>query len=376
MRIFRCNRFHVSRLLAFSLLLGCVYILFSSIKVLIHSSALLRSKDPRFLHDMSDDLVQWALHLRGVSKEGNAGSQSVGDNAADAAEGSWCPAQPPKTDTAVKLKLNQTTFEEVVKEIGHVMQDGGYFRPTACQSRERVAIIVPYRDREANLHILLRNLLPFLWRQMLEFTVFLAQQTAEHPFNKGVLFNAAYRESLRQGNFTCFIMQDVDLLPMDHRNLYRCGQHPRHLCLTSGQTAWKNKLMYPLAFGGAIALRRSHIELVNGFSVSYYGWGLEDDDLALRVKRKRLRIERYNIQIGKYYRLDHNRSAYNPRWNDLKRTLRQRQSTEGLNTLNYTLLAREKTPLFTRLLIRVPPPPPEIYGYPTSSPFPSPLPLR
>ena len=76
---------------------------------------------------------------------------------------------------------------------------------------------------------------------LLKYYNLFASQTTEFAFNKGVLFNAAYRESQKEGNFTCFVMQDADLIPMDNRNLYRCGDLPRHLVLTRGQTKWMKK---------------------------------------------------------------------------------------------------------------------------------------
>ena len=76
------------------------------------------------------------------------------------------------------LNLNETTYEQLVAELGAKMQAGGHYAPTTCRSREHLALIIPYRDREQNLYILLRNLLPFLWRQMVEFTVFLVEQVS------------------------------------------------------------------------------------------------------------------------------------------------------------------------------------------------------
>ena len=35
-------------------------------------------------------------------------------------------------------------------------------------------------------------------------------------------------------------------------------------------------------FGGAIAVPRRYMELVNGFPNTYFGWGGEDDDIFMR----------------------------------------------------------------------------------------------
>jgi hypothetical protein len=36
--------------------------------------------------------------------------------------------------------------------------------------------------------------------------------------------------------------------------------------------------------GGALALRTTHMRKVNGWSNQFWGWGGEDDDMALRIK--------------------------------------------------------------------------------------------
>ena len=79
-------------------------------------------------------------------------------------------------DNDVELQPNETTYDQLIAELGHVMQFGGHYVPPTCRSREHLALIIPYRDRQRNLYILLRNLIPFLWRQMVEFTVFVVEQ--------------------------------------------------------------------------------------------------------------------------------------------------------------------------------------------------------
>ncbi|XP_070210042.1 beta-1,4-galactosyltransferase 4-like [Littorina saxatilis] len=281
----------------------------------------------------------------------------------------WCP-DPPKVDAknaSFAINLNETTYFQLVEKFGHLMQDGGHYVPPTCRSREHVALIIPYRDRQRNLYILLSNLLPFLMRQQLEFTVFLSEQTSNYTFNKGLLFNVAYKQSQKIANFTCFIMQDTDLIPMDNRNFYRCGDQPRHLVLTTGQTKWRNRLRYKTSFGGAIALRKRHMEAVNGFSVLYYGWGFEDDDLYFRLKKKKFTVVRYPILIGKYYEMRHKKQSMNPEIPKMKKTLNQRLNNDGLIGMNFTLVHQEKEELYTWLLVQVPPPPLSIYGKKTGT---------
>lgn len=54
--------------------------------------------------------------------------------------------------------------------------------PTECKPRESVAIIIPFRGREEHLRILLNNLHPVLYRQQLEYTVYIVEQVLSHNY--------------------------------------------------------------------------------------------------------------------------------------------------------------------------------------------------
>lgn len=56
------------------------------------------------------------------------------------------------------------------------LEPGGRFKPRECQARDRVAIIVPYRDRLRHLTIFLYNIHPMLQRQQLDYGIFVIEQ--------------------------------------------------------------------------------------------------------------------------------------------------------------------------------------------------------
>jgi len=53
---------------------------------------------------------------------------------------------------------------------------GGVGRPRDCTARHRVAVIVPYRDRQQHLNILLSHLHPMLQRQQLDYRIYVVEQ--------------------------------------------------------------------------------------------------------------------------------------------------------------------------------------------------------
>ena len=56
-----------------------------------------------------------------------------------------------------------------------MLNPGGRYKPRDCLSRNRVAIIVPYRDRETHLKMFLQHLHPFLQRQQLDYGIYVIE---------------------------------------------------------------------------------------------------------------------------------------------------------------------------------------------------------
>jgi hypothetical protein len=72
--------------------------------------------------------------------------------------------------------LNRTVYS--LEELSHVyayMVDGNY-KPLGCTAVQKVAIIVPYRDREKQLNIFMNNVIPRIYRQQLEFGIYIIEQ--------------------------------------------------------------------------------------------------------------------------------------------------------------------------------------------------------
>lgn len=71
----------------------------------------------------------------------------------------------------------QETLEEVAQELSWLrFLEGGRQMPLDCQARYKIAIIVPYRNRLANLCSFLLNMHPFLTKQQLDYTIFIIEQ--------------------------------------------------------------------------------------------------------------------------------------------------------------------------------------------------------
>jgi len=81
---------------------------------------------------------------------------------------------------------------------------------------------------DQDLKLFLNKIHSFLKQQKLDYTIFIVNQHGQEQFNRAALFNVGFLEAMKLYSFNCFIFHDVDLLPEDLRNLYKCGDRPRH----------------------------------------------------------------------------------------------------------------------------------------------------
>lgn len=235
------------------------------------------------------------------------------------------------------------------------IRPGGYFIPSNCVTRERVAIIVPYRDREQHLKIFLNFMHNFLMAQQLEYAIFVVELALPTKFNRGLLVNIGVSSAMYSGiGFSCYVIHDVDLLPLDDRNLYLCSGSPRHM--SSSNSKFNNSLPYHTYVGGVISFTHLQFKAINGFSNMYFGWGGEDDDLRKRISHAGYELHRVPFEIGRYDALFHahdKKNPVNPDRYDLLKAPERRMNTEGLNSLHYKLLTIEKRPLYTWIYVQI-----------------------
>ena len=196
-----------------------------------------------------------------------------------------------------------------------------------------------------------------------------AEQADTGKFNKGLLMNAAFAEAEQTLGFDCIVLHDVDMLPENDQNLYKCGQRgPVHL--SPKISKYNYKYPYGTDFGGVTMMSRSQYNLVNGHTNMFWGWGKEDADMEYRISAADLKIELPEpIDLGRYTMLKHQHIATwqneavtigieDDRSTSLKRTLmgmkEQRNQYDGLNSLEYKVVENEnRANLYNHLLIDV-----------------------
>lgn len=110
---------------------------------------------------------------------------------------------------------------------------GGKWKPSDCNARFKLAIIIPHRDRYENLGRLILNLHEFLQRQKIYYKIYVTEPEDGLEYNKGLSINAAYIEALKEEHWDCFIFHDVDMIPEDDHLLYECSNYAPILFATA-----------------------------------------------------------------------------------------------------------------------------------------------
>ena len=155
--------------------------------------------------------------------------------------------------------------------------------------KDKLAIIVPFRDRQDHLDIFVPHMHEFLKDKGIDYTIFIAEQTDDRPFNYGKLCNIVTKEIGEE--YTYFAFHDIDMLPISDECDYSYPDDPIHLA-TKVQVH-ENKLPYPQYFGGVILINREDFENANGYSNEYWGYGFEDLDLLFRLKESGAYLEKF-----------------------------------------------------------------------------------
>ncbi|XP_063708533.1 beta-1,4-N-acetylgalactosaminyltransferase bre-4 [Culicoides brevitarsis] len=262
-----------------------------------------------------------------------------------------CPMVPDDLEGPIQVDTMYETLEAVEEHLRGKVLSGGRYHPKKCNSKHRVAIIVPYRDREHHLPIFLKNIHPFLMKQQIDYGIFIVEQTSNGQFNRAKLMNIGFVEAVKLYNWDCFVFHDVDLLPMDDRNLYTCPEQPRHMSVAVDTLGFK--LPYSTIFGGVSAMTVEQFLNVNGFSNSFWGWGGEDDDMSNRLKHRGYHISRYPVNIARYTMLTHKKEKANPRRYEKLQNGVKHFDNDGLNSLKYKVIEIKKTPLFIRIKVDI-----------------------
>ncbi|KAF7242329.1 Beta-1,4-galactosyltransferase 3 [Varanus komodoensis] len=264
----------------------------------------------------------------------------------------YCPEASPFLAGPIRVTFpSGLSLEDILRKNPYVSR-GGRYRPPDCDALHKTAIIIPHRNREQHLKYLLYYLHPFLQRQQLNYGIYIIHQAENYTFNRAKLLNVGFKEAMKDEDWDCMFFHDVDLIPEDDRNVYTCDRFPKHVAVAMDKFGYK--LPYKTYFGGVSALSPEQYMKMNGFPNTYWGWGGEDDDIAVRVALSGMVISRPSIQYGRYRMIKHGHdkgNEQNPKRFNLLAKTRRTWKQDGMNTLEYELLSKELRPLYTNITV-------------------------
>ncbi|XP_045631069.1 beta-1,4-galactosyltransferase 3-like isoform X2 [Ursus americanus] len=263
-------------------------------------------------------------------------------------------------DGPVKVMIPENLTMEQVVEKNPLVELGGQYRPPDCWTRHHTAVVVPYYGQNQHLRHLLFHLHPFLQRQQLHYAIYVVNQVNNTAFNRGKLRNVGFWEAMQEEEWDCVFFHDVNLLPEDDRNLYICDIFPAHVSVAIDK--FNYKLPYHGYLGGVFALRPIHYLRINGFPNTYWGWDHEDHDIAARLQLSGLLLSRPHLLFGRYHMLEGQEPSppQSPWSSFLLAPIRHKWQQDGINSLGYRLLSKERQPLYTNLTVDI--------NFPTSQP--------
>lgn len=155
--------------------------------------------------------------------------------------------------------------------------------------KHKLAVIVPFRDRFEELLDFAPHLHQFLNKQKIRHKIFVINQIDSLRFNRGSLINVGFQESGPECDYIA--MHDVDLLPLNAKLDYSYPYNgPFHIASPELHPLYH----YDSFIGGIFLMTKQHFSLVNGMSNRYWGWGREDDELFVRLKKSGL-LEGYLV---------------------------------------------------------------------------------
>lgn len=289
-----------------------------------------------------------------------------------------CPLTPPKLQGWMNLpdfyERDPLTLQQQSEKYPNLADATS--KPKDCQARNKVAIIIPLRGRELQLRGMLEHMHPVWQRQQMDYTVYTITQSGKQLFNRAKLMNVGFAEAIKDRKYDCYVFHDVDLLLENDKCLYWCpptttrgAAIPRHLSTYIDKfgyavNTYSLGLCSPLSFqsmeievfGGVSMFTEEQFITVNGFSNIYWGWGAEDDDIYMRTRRKGYTVYHDTSGSCSYHMIYHNREKKNPenavRFLLLKHAL-SRQNDDGLNSLRYKVLSREKHSIYTNITVDI-----------------------
>ncbi|MEM9302135.1 MAG: galactosyltransferase-related protein [Pseudomonadota bacterium] len=201
---------------------------------------------------------------------------------------------------------------------------------SAVPDPDRMAVLVPFRDRRDDLDPLVVHLGRQLHRERIAYDLLVLEQAGDAAFNKGKLLNAGSTLAPDHG-WLCF--HDVDMLPLANSH-YGRPQGPTRLCYAHSGNGPYSAITDEI-LGGVFLIPTGDFKRINGFGNEFWGWGFEDNDLSRRCRDAGLIID---FRPMFFRHLEHERQGSPHRAESDAIFRRGNTATDGLNSLSFEMI--------------------------------------
>jgi hypothetical protein len=232
---------------------------------------------------------------------------------------------------------------------------------------KRLAVIIPFRNRETHLSKLAPILKSHLNGEHIDHTIFVIEQSDNKLFNRAKLINAGVTIAGEDYDYYCF--HDVDMLPEDCT--YGYPSTPFRLFSTA-RGPQGIRTISNVFFSGIISVTKEDFFAANGFSNDFWHWGKEDDNFLIRLLLRGLNpvvdtrgtifefddsTDRHNLTSGDTVTLSKKGTEKYIRRNRRIQNLVSRGIFDpfegGIDTVDYELLCLSKDSLYVRAQVRL-----------------------
>jgi beta-1,4-galactosyltransferase 1 len=203
---------------------------------------------------------------------------------------------------------------------------------------KKVAVIFPYRDQEIqNRSEHLKKTLEYYDKLNLpNIDFYVIEQGNDKKFNRGILMNAGHDLIKKSGkNYVNEIHHDIDVQPDSTLMKY----------FYSKDVIACKKAFYDHFFGTLSVMPVNIMDKVNGYSNSFWGWGVEDDNLSSRLRHHGIKVYNADPRITKLTELPHKNAwelnIVNPDRHIIDDKDKAEGYVSGLADLKYTIIATE-----------------------------------
>lgn len=103
----------------------------------------------------------------------------------------------------LRVEFSDPVTLDLVRSENPVLQPGGRYKPTECIAQQKVALIIPFRNRDEHLKYWLYYLHPILQRQQLDYGIYVINQVCQCNKTFAIFDLRVLNLQLQKGSKAC-----------------------------------------------------------------------------------------------------------------------------------------------------------------------------